>query len=258
MTTSPCSRSMPLALPQVSVTRPMATRSRLACADFSFEVLRASSRLSRRTRPRMAIRSFMTRCDLRVAVGRAEGVVQRAVEPIQFGIGLRPRPCWADRPSSFTPVIFRWACSTFLYAPPATAPKMAAPKAQVCGRAADLHRPVADVGVDLHHEGVLLGDAAAIDDLLDRHAVFLEAVDDRQGAEGRGFDQRPIDLRRRWCAASGRPTGRQAADRPGSCDCRCSNRGPTVRSRPAGAFRPRGSGWRADRPWPRIAPGSDT
>ena len=31
----------------------------------------------------------------------------------------------------------------------------------------------------------------------DRHAVFLEAVDDRQRAEGRRLDQRPVDLRRR-------------------------------------------------------------
>ena len=31
---------------------------------------------------------------------------------------------------------------------------------------------------------------------LDLHAVFLEAVDDRQGAEGGRLDQRPVDLRR--------------------------------------------------------------
>ena len=32
---------------------------------------------------------------------------------------------------------------------------------------------------------------------LDRDAVLLEAIDDRQGAEGGGFDQGAVDLRRR-------------------------------------------------------------
>jgi hypothetical protein len=50
-------------------------------------------------------------------------------------------------------------------------------------RARDLHRAARHVGVDLHDQRVLLGDAAAVDDLFDLHAVFLESVDDRQRAE---------------------------------------------------------------------------
>ena len=110
---------------------------------------------------------------------------------------------------------------------------MAAPRAHVCAeRLIFIGRP-RDVGVDLHHERVLLGDAAAVDHFLDLDAVLLEAVDDRQRPEGGGLDQRAVDLRRAWCAASGRPAGRSAADRPGSCGCRCSSRAPAGRFRPA-------------------------
>ena len=71
---------------------------------------------------------------------------------------------------------------------------------------------------------------------LDLHAVLLEAVDDRQRAEGRGLDQRAVDLRRAWCGASGRAAGRSAADRPGSCGCRCSSRGPAGPDSPGLSF----------------------
>ena len=63
------------------------------------------------------------------------------------------------------------------------------------GGTADLHRAIADVGVNLHDHRALLGDAAAVDYLLDFHAVFLDAVDDRQRAEGGRLDQGAVDLR---------------------------------------------------------------
>src|SRR4030065_752420 len=62
--------------------------------------------------------------------------------------------------------------------------------------AGDLHGAAGDVGVDLHDERVLLGDAATVDDLAGFDAVFLEAVDDRERPEGGRFNQRPIYLRR--------------------------------------------------------------
>ena len=52
---------------------------------------------------------------------------------------------------------------------------MAAPSAQVCAEREDLHGPPGDIGVDLHHERVLLRNAAAIDDLLDFNPIFFEA-----------------------------------------------------------------------------------
>ena len=62
------------------------------------------------------------------------------------------------------------------------------------GRAGDLHLQAGDVGVDLHDQRVLLGDAAAVDDVADLDPVLLEAPDDGQGAEGRGLDEGPVDL----------------------------------------------------------------
>ncbi len=71
-----------------------------------------------------------------------------------------------------------------------------AQRAGLC-RAADLHRPIAHIRVYLHHQGALFSDAAAVDDFLDRYAVFLKPIDDRQGPEGRGLDQCPVHFRRR-------------------------------------------------------------
>ena len=62
------------------------------------------------------------------------------------------------------------------------------------GRAGHLHLEAGDVGVDLHDQGVLLGDAAAVDDVADLDPVLLEAPDDGQGAERRGLDEGPVDL----------------------------------------------------------------
>src|ERR1041385_4024184 len=58
------------------------------------------------------------------------------------------------------------------------------------GRTRNLHRSAGDIGVNLHYERVLLGDAAAVDDLLDLDAVLLEAADDGHRTEGGGLDQR--------------------------------------------------------------------
>jgi hypothetical protein len=62
------------------------------------------------------------------------------------------------------------------------------------GRAGDLHLLPRDVGVDLHDERILFGDAAAVADLIDGDAVLLMPPDDGQGAEGGRFDERPVDL----------------------------------------------------------------
>ncbi len=64
-------------------------------------------------------------------------------------------------------------------------------------RARDFHRATRDVGVDLHNDRVFLRDAAAVDDRRNLHAVFLEAIDDRQRAERRRFDERAVNFRRR-------------------------------------------------------------
>ena len=64
------------------------------------------------------------------------------------------------------------------------------------------------VGVDLHEQVVLLGDAAAADDAIDRHAVFADALDDRARAEGGRLDQRAVDL-------GARRVQRLAEDQPG-------------------------------------------
>ena len=149
------------------------------------------------------------------------------------------------------PVILRCAAA---HAPIGTAghgPEDRRPQGAGLGRPADLHRPVADVGIDLHHQRVLLGDAAAVDHFLDLHAILLEAIDDRQRAERRGLDQRAIDLGSRRVQRLPDQQAASAADRPGSCGCRCSSPGPAGRWRPAAAARLRASSGRADpRPWP--------
>jgi hypothetical protein len=63
--------------------------------------------------------------------------------------------------------------------------------------AADLHRPIGYVCVDLHYQRVLLGDAAADDDLGDVDAVLFHPVDDGERAECGRFDERTVNFRRR-------------------------------------------------------------
>ena len=60
----------------------------------------------------------------------------------------------------------------------------------------DFHGSACDVGVDLHDERIFFGDAAAVDDLSDLDAEFFKSFDDREGAEGGGFDQGAIDFGR--------------------------------------------------------------
>jgi hypothetical protein len=45
-----------------------------------------------------------------------------------------------------------------------------------------------DVGVDLIEDGIVLGDAAGVDDAVDRNAVLGEALEDDAGVEGGAFD----------------------------------------------------------------------
>ena len=55
--------------------------------------------------------------------------------------------------------------------------------------ARDFHGSPGHIRVDLHDQGVLLGDAAAVDDFLHRYTVLLESVNDRQRSEGRRFHE---------------------------------------------------------------------
>ena len=128
---------------------------------------------------------------------RAEGVVELAVERVELEVdlvvrGVRP----VDR--SLDAAHRRLGLGERLV-PAAAAARGHGPghgRAQGAGlgRAGDLHRQAGDVGVDLHDQGVLLGDAAAVDDVADLDPELLEAPDDGQGAEGRGLDEGPVDL----------------------------------------------------------------
>ena len=62
-------------------------------------------------------------------------------------------------------------------------------------RATDLHRTPRHVCVNLHHQRTLLGDAAAVHHGRNLHAVFLEAIDDRQRAERRGLNECAVNFR---------------------------------------------------------------
>ena len=62
------------------------------------------------------------------------------------------------------------------------------------GRAGDLHHAARDIGIDLHEERILLGNAARAHDLIDPHAIFLEALDDRARAKCGRLDQGAIDV----------------------------------------------------------------
>ena len=58
----------------------------------------------------------------------------------------------------------------------------------------DDHRIPEDVGVDLHEQRILLGDAPAADDALHRHAERLQALDDGARPERRRLDERAVDV----------------------------------------------------------------
>ena len=60
--------------------------------------------------------------------------------------------------------------------------------------AGDSHFTTRDVGVNLHQEGVLFGNAAGADNAINGDVVFLEAFDDGAGSEGGGFNQSAIDF----------------------------------------------------------------
>ncbi len=62
------------------------------------------------------------------------------------------------------------------------------------GGARDFHFAAEDVGVDLHEEGVLFCDAAAVYDFVDFDAVLFKPVDDGKGAEGGGFDEGAVNF----------------------------------------------------------------
>jgi hypothetical protein len=94
---------------------------------------------------------------------------------------------------------------------------MAEPSAQAWRRAGDEHGAAGDVGVDLHEQRVFLGDAAGADDAVDGHAVFLDALDDGAGAEGRGLDQGAVDFGlRRVERAAEQEAGEQRVDEDGA------------------------------------------
>ena len=79
-----------------------------------------------------------------------------------------------------------------------------------------MHRAAGHVGVDLHQQRILLGDAAGADDPVDSHAVFPNALDDRARAERRRLDQRAIDLgARRIEVLPDQQAGQQLIDEDG-------------------------------------------
>ena len=62
----------------------------------------------------------------------------------------------------------------------------------------------------MHHEGVFLRNAAAVDNLLDLDAIFFKAINDRERAEGGRLDERAVDFRR---GAVQRLTDQQPAEK---------------------------------------------
>src|SRR3984885_10149394 len=60
--------------------------------------------------------------------------------------------------------------------------------------AGDLDDAAGDVGIDLHEQRILLRDSAGAHNLVRRHAVLAEALDDRARPERRRLDQRAVDI----------------------------------------------------------------
>ena len=96
-------------------------------------------------------------------------------------------------------------------------------------RARDLHRAPRDVGVDLHQQRIFLGDAARAHDLVDTHAVLLDALDDRARPECGRLDQGAVDVGPRRVEVLSEDEAGTASGRREWFDCRCSSRGPADR-----------------------------
>ena len=69
-------------------------------------------------------------------------------------------------------------------------------------RTRDFHRSARNVRVNLHDQRILLRNAAAVDDLLNLHAVFLEAIDGSSRANAVALDECAVDFRRRRKASA--------------------------------------------------------
>ena len=185
---------MPLTLPKVRMTSPDLARSRLA---FQTDSLSSAS---------MAILLWRSLSGEQVlhdveqvpAPGLGpEGVVELPVEGVELdvdlvarGVGLEDRP--PDAAHGGLGLGERLVPAAL--ASGGHGPGHGRAQGAGLGRAGDLHLQAGDVGVDLHDQGVLLGDAAAVDDVADLDPVLLEAPDDGQRAEGGGLDEGPVDL----------------------------------------------------------------
>ena len=59
-----------------------------------------------------------------------------------------------------------------------------------------IHRPAADIGIDLHQQRILPGDPSGGVQSVYRHALFFHGVDDAADAVGGGLQQRPVEMLR--------------------------------------------------------------
>ena len=82
-------------------------------------------------------------------------------------------------------------------APAASAPRIAAPRAGPCLLGGTVIGIAEHVGIDFDDERVVMRQAAGGDELLHRHAVLAEQLDDPAHAERRCLEQRAVKMRRR-------------------------------------------------------------
>jgi len=124
----------------------------------------------------------------------AEGVVQGAVDLVQFGIdgvvfgdGVEDLVAGGGHGGLQGGEVARTGCG---------GTKDGGTQGAGLLAAADLHGAAQHVGIDLHEGFVLDRQAAGVDDLKHGHAVLFDAVDDGERAEGRGLDVGAVDCMR--------------------------------------------------------------
>src|SRR5829696_2617898 len=189
----PAARSAVETLPKVPSTSPVPGSARFAAhaASRSSRIGMTGSFLDRQ-------QAFHHRRKVGACAGdAAEGIVQLTIDRVELIVGPA-----RGRIRVETPLLQR-RHATLRVGPCVVAARGRArryggrhgrPERGRLGRAGDQHRLADHVRVDLHEQRVLLGDAAAAHNPLDRDAVLAQPLDDRTRAEGRGFDQRAVDL----------------------------------------------------------------
>ena len=63
------------------------------------------------------------------------------------------------------------------------------------GRSREIHGASGNIGIDLHEQRALFGNAAGADDPPDWDAKLVQALDDGACTEGGGFDKSTVDFR---------------------------------------------------------------